>query len=85
MALTVVVRGVGDVGSAVAHRLFVEGYAVVIQDGPTPSTTRRGMAFADAVFDGTAILESVHAMRADDLARAAGRARRARYGGERYP
>jgi hypothetical protein len=49
MALTVVVRGVGDVGSAVAHRLFVEGYAVVIHDGPTPTTTRRGMAFADAV------------------------------------
>ena len=69
MALTVVVRGVGDVGSAVAHRLFVEGYAVAIHDGPTPTTTRRGMAFADAVFDGTAILESVQAMRADDLAR----------------
>ena len=51
-ALTVVVRGVGDVGSAVAHRLFVEGYAVVIHAGPTPTTTRRGMAFADAVFDG---------------------------------
>jgi xanthine dehydrogenase accessory factor len=27
------------------------------------------MAFADAVFDGSAILESVHAVRADDLAR----------------
>jgi xanthine dehydrogenase accessory factor len=67
--VTVVVRGIGDVGSAVAHRLFVEGYPFVIHDGPTPTATRRGMAFADAVFDGSATLESVHAVRAHDLAR----------------
>jgi hypothetical protein len=67
--LTVVVRGIGDVGSAVAHRLFLEGYAVVIHDVPTPTTTRRGMAFADAVFDGSAILDNVHAVRAHDLLR----------------
>jgi xanthine dehydrogenase accessory factor len=67
--LTVVVRGIGDVGSAVAHRFFLEGYAVVIHDIPTPTTTRRGMAFADAVFDGSAILGNVHAVRAHDLPR----------------
>jgi xanthine dehydrogenase accessory factor len=68
-ALTVVVRGIGDVGSAVAHRLFLEGYAVLIHDVPTPTTTRRGMAFADAVFDGSVILDNVHAVRAHDLPR----------------
>jgi xanthine dehydrogenase accessory factor len=68
-ALTVVVRGIGDVGSAVAHRLFLEGYAVLIHDVPTPTTTRRGVAFADAVFDGSAILDNVHAVRAHDLPR----------------
>jgi xanthine dehydrogenase accessory factor len=67
--LTVVVRGIGDIGSAVAHRLFREGYAVVIHDVPTPTTTRRGMAFADSVFDGSATLEDVHAVRAHDLPR----------------
>jgi xanthine dehydrogenase accessory factor len=61
------VRGVGDIGSAVAHRFFREGYLVVIHDDPKPTTTRRGMAFADAVFDGHAILDDVHAVRADDL------------------
>jgi len=65
----VLVRGVGDIGSAVAHRLFREGYAVVLHDLPMPTTTRRGMAFADAVFDGHAALEGVHALRAHDLAR----------------
>jgi len=67
--LAVVVRGIGDVGSAVAHQFFLEGYAVVIHDVPTPTTTRRGMAFADAVFDGSAILDNVHAVRAHDLPR----------------
>lgn len=42
------IRGVGDVGSAVAHRLFRAGHAVVIHDNSQPTTTRRGMAFADA-------------------------------------
>ena len=40
------VRGVGDIGSAVAHLVFREGYAVVLHDEPAPTTTRRGMAFA---------------------------------------
>src|SRR5215510_14150503 len=65
----VLVRGIGDIGSAVAHRLFREGYAVVLHDVPIPTTTRRGMAFADAVFEGHAALEAVHAVRAHDLAR----------------
>jgi len=68
-AMAIVVRGIGDVGSAVAHRLFTAGYRVVINDGPTPMTTRRGMSFADAVFDGHAILDRVHAVRAHDLVR----------------
>jgi xanthine dehydrogenase accessory factor len=40
------VRGVGDIGSAVAHLVFREGYAVVLHDEPAPTTTKRGMAFA---------------------------------------
>jgi xanthine dehydrogenase accessory factor len=63
------VRGVGDIGSAVAHLLFRAGYGVVMHDEPQPTTTRRGMAFADAVFDGQAVLDGVRAVRADDLAR----------------
>src|SRR5262249_18246248 len=67
--MVIVVRGIGDVGSAVAHRLFTAGYKVVINDVPTPTTTRRGMSFADAVFDGHAMLDGVHAVRAHDLVR----------------
>ncbi len=65
--MMILVRGVGDIGSAVAHRLFQEGYGVVLHDEPCPTTTRRGMAFADALFDGHATLDGVRAVRADDL------------------
>jgi xanthine dehydrogenase accessory factor len=65
----VLVRGIGDIGSAVAHRLFQEGYVVVIHDVPKPATTRRGMAFADAAFEGRTALEGVEAIRALDFER----------------
>jgi xanthine dehydrogenase accessory factor len=65
--VVVLVRGVGDVGSAVANLLFREGYRVVMHDDPQPTTTRRGMAFADAAFDGRAELEGVRAVLARDL------------------
>lgn len=66
--IRVLIRGTNDVASAVAHRLFTGGHAVVLQGGPQPSVTRRGMAFADAVWDGRAVLAGVTAARVDDLA-----------------
>lgn len=50
----VLVRGAGDIGSAVAVHLFHAGHAVAIHEGQRPTTSRRGMAFADAVFDAEA-------------------------------
>jgi xanthine dehydrogenase accessory factor len=67
-ARVVLVRGSGDVGSAVAHRLFGFGHAVVMHDVPLPAAPRRGMAFTDAVFDGECELEGVRGRRVDDLA-----------------
>lgn len=58
MAL-VLVRGSGDIGSAVAHALFATQQKVILQDDPAPAHTRRGMAFTDAFFDGKAELENV--------------------------
>jgi xanthine dehydrogenase accessory factor len=64
----ILVRGGNDVGSAVAHFLFQTGYGIVIHESPQPTATRRKMAFADAVFDGSAILEGVESRKVDDLA-----------------
>ena len=64
----VLVRGTGDIGSAVAHRLFSDGHSVALHDEPRPTTTRRGMAFADAVFDGRAELAGIAAIRVEGRA-----------------
>jgi xanthine dehydrogenase accessory factor len=61
----VLVRGAGDVGSAVAVHLFRAGYAVALHDEPAPPTLRRGMAFVDAIFDGQCLLDGVLARRID--------------------
>jgi xanthine dehydrogenase accessory factor len=61
----VLIRGSGDVGSAVAHRLLREGHEVVVHDVALPAAPRRGMAFADAIFDGACELEGVRARRAE--------------------
>lgn len=61
MTLRILIRGSNDIGSAVAHTLFQGGYAIVIHDVPKPTTTRRKMAFVDAIFDGSVILENVEA------------------------
>lgn len=60
------IRGSGDVGSAVAHLLLRSGHRVVIHDIALPAAPRRGMAFADAIFDGACELAGVGARRVDD-------------------
>ncbi len=55
----VLVLGIGDIGSAVAHRLFRAGELAAIQDDPRPATSRRRMAFVDAMFDGETQLTGV--------------------------
>ena len=64
----VLVLGGGDVGSAVAHRLFLAGLQVLISERPASAHARRGMAFTDALFDGCAVLEGVEARLRDDVA-----------------
>ena len=66
MAL-VLVRGSGDIGSAVAHRAFQSGHRVALHDNPRPAHMRRGMAFADVFFDGRCELDAVVARRARDF------------------
>lgn len=78
-SLVALVRGSGDVGSAVAHALFSAGHRAALCDRPAPSHPRRGMAFTDAHYVGVCELEGKLAKRAstgDDLRRmlACGRA-----------
>ena len=73
----VLVRGLNDVASAAAHRLFRAGYTVSIQhEDEPPKTHRRKMAFADAFFDGSAVLADVTARRCATPAEMAAELRR---------
>ncbi|CUA93702.1 hypothetical protein [Thiomonas bhubaneswarensis] len=61
--LAVAVLGAGDVGSAVAHALFGHGIPVLLVESAQPTAPRRGMCWVDAVFDGSAKLLGVRAVR----------------------
>lgn len=63
---TILVRGCGDVGSAVAYMLFRAGHRVLVHDISAPAYTRRGMAFVDAIFDGPVELAGSLGKRAPD-------------------
>lgn len=59
--MRIVIRGSGDVASAVAYSLFALGHTVLIHELAQPTHIRRGMAFTDAVFDGKVGLQGVWA------------------------
>ena len=61
------VRGSGDIGSAVAHQLFSAGLRVILHDVARPAHTRRGMAFTNALFERKAELSGVLAKTPRDL------------------
>jgi len=65
----VVVRGGGDLGTGVAHRLARSGYRVVVLEAASPRVVRRAAALAQAVLDGDTVVEGVLGRRAsvDDL------------------
>jgi xanthine dehydrogenase accessory factor len=59
----VVIRGGGDLGTGVAHRLHRAGYSVLILEVERPTAVRRRVAFAQAILDGEAAVEGVTARR----------------------
>lgn len=62
-----VIRGVSDVGSAIAWKLFQAGFIVISHENRQPRTIRRKMAFCDALWTGEAILDGLKAVRVDRL------------------
>ncbi|HEY8009276.1 MAG TPA: hypothetical protein VIE66_21435 [Methylocella sp.] len=61
----VLVFGIDEAASAVARMLLLSGYSVAIHQPAPPTTLRRKTAFADAWYDGAAMLDGVQARRAD--------------------
>lgn len=61
----VLVVGIAETASALARMFLLSGYAVAIHQQTPPTMLRRKMAFADAWYEGAAILGGVPARRAD--------------------
>jgi xanthine dehydrogenase accessory factor len=57
----VLIRGGGDLGTGVAHRLFRCGFPVVVSELPQPMMVRRKVSFGSAVYEGQIIVEGVQA------------------------
>ncbi len=66
----VVIRGAGEMASGTAHRLHAVGYSIIMTELPRPLAVRRGVAFAQAVYDGSAVVEGIVAVHARTLAEA---------------
>lgn len=61
----VVVRGGGDLGTGVAHRLVRAGYGVTVLEADAPTAVRRLVAFCEAVREASVIVEGVEARLAE--------------------
>lgn len=63
----IVVRGAGDISTGTIHRLFRAGFPVLALETDHPSAIRRKVAFSEAVYDGTATVEGITAIRISGL------------------
>lgn len=62
----VIVRGGGDMATAVVHRLWRAGFKVLVLETDKPAAIRRQVAISEAVYDGSAVVEGMKAVRVDD-------------------
>ena len=62
----IIVRGAGDISTGSIYRLFRAGFPVLALETDHPSAIRRKVAFSEAVYDGTATVENLTAVRIGD-------------------
>ena len=62
----IIVRGGGDMATAVIHRLWRAGFQVLALETDKPSAIRRQVAVSEAVYDGKAVVEGMTAVRIPD-------------------
>lgn len=65
-AYTVLIKGGGDLATAVAHKLFKVGFPVVITELDKPMMVRRNVSFANCVYEKEWTVEGVTSVLVDD-------------------
>lgn len=68
----ILVRGAGDLATGVLHKLRGAGFPVLALETGKPLAIRRQVAFSEAVYDGSATVEGIRAVLAEDPAAAEG-------------
>ncbi|KAJ48805.1 xanthine dehydrogenase accessory factor [Clostridium tetanomorphum] len=63
----VVVRSGGDLGTAIAHKLFNCGFKVVVTDIQKPLVVRRTVSFAQAIFQGEITIENIKGVKINNF------------------
>lgn len=58
---TILVRGAGELGSAIAVKLFRSGFRVILTEIEAPLAIRRAVTFSDAIFDEVTEVENIEA------------------------
>ena len=66
----IIIRGAGDISTGTICRLFRAGFPVLALETDHPSAIRRKVAFSEAVYDGTATVEDLTAVRISDTGQA---------------
>jgi xanthine dehydrogenase accessory factor len=59
--MLIIVRGAGDIASAVCHRFMKSGFMVVASEIAKPTVVRRTVSFAEAVFENEFEVEGIKA------------------------
>ncbi len=59
LRLKVLIRGAGEMASAIAHRLTRSGLRVLMTEVPTPMAVRRAVSYCEAVWEGLKEVEGV--------------------------
>ena len=66
-SLRILIRGAGEMATGVAHRLARCGYPVIMTEIEKPLAIRRGVAFAEAIYAGTFMVEGLESRRTNTI------------------
>ncbi|KAB3532446.1 EF2563 family selenium-dependent molybdenum hydroxylase system protein [Alkaliphilus pronyensis] len=63
----VLIKGAGDIATAVAHKLFRSGFKIIMTDIDKPTCVRRYVSFANCIYEGEWQVEGVKAKKACNI------------------
>lgn len=70
--MKVLIKGAGDLATGIACRLHVCGFEIVMTDIEVPTAVRRSVSFSRAIYEKSAVVEGIEAVRAANMDEAEG-------------